>query len=74
MQLIKQTGTFTKITYLYNLPRRSTNKVFINIAGKPVYKTFFTAKGKNTSTMFLRSPKHFKTGKQIVFFLTKTSN
>lgn len=59
------------VQYQYSLPTRSS----INLVKKLIQSNrklnFFTLNSLNTPVLFLRSPKHFKRGKQIIFFFNK---
>lgn len=61
------------IRFTYLIPFKDTNTL-INKYYKRNYKST-TVKQTNSRVMFLRSPKHFKTGKQFIhFFNIKRTN
>lgn len=75
-KLLKLISSNTIITYLYSLPFKSSNTLIkynggLNNKLKHNIKTikkFTTLSRNNRRVLFLRSPKHFKTGKQFINF------
>ncbi len=68
MQINSEVKTIFSVKYLFQLPLRST---LTNLTGGGVKARLFGTQSRNKQNMgvmFLRSPKHFKTGKQIIFF------
>lgn len=71
MTLISNPTKCFSVTYYYDSPNRST----LNLPGgkKLLSSVFLSCRGGSTNqpVMFLRSPKHFKTGKQLIYKFNK---
>jgi len=59
------------VTYYYIAPARSTYNILKKIIQKKDIFNKNQSKSNQTQLMFLRSPKHFKSGKQIIYFFSK---
>lgn len=61
----------THIIYVYDLPRRSSLSLLKKLSPTvPITNNYKGAK-QEQALMYLKSPKHFKTSKQIIFFYNR---